>query len=645
MSIRVGLESVTDVRAMLEGLFEHAPTAFGVVSAAGKTVAVNQAFLDLFGSHPPPEYSIFEDEITKGLGIDSAIRRAFQGETVHLAPFWYDARELKHVKVAGRRVAIEMTLFALRKADGTVEHVALAYKDVTAERELFERERELAATLHSIGDGVIAADTDGRITRMNPVAERLTGWPQEEARGARLSEVFNIINETTRAPVENPAVRVLRDGVVVGLANHTLLVRRDGAEFPIADTGAPIRNAEGGTQGVVLVFRDDTERKEAEAQLLVSDRMASIGTLAAGVAHEINNPLAAVMTNIELAAGEIVEPIAKGSVKPVVEAELKDALEAAERVRLIVRDLKLFGRGDEENRGPVDVRAVLDSTLRIAWNEVKHRARLMRDYGPVPMVEANEARLGQVFLNLIVNATQAIPEGRADSNEISVRTRQDEQGKVIVAVEDTGCGIPEEAVRRIFTPFFTTKPVGVGSGLGLSICHRIITGFGGEISFETKVGVGTRFQIVLPAMPEQPIAPPPPAAPVKTKALRGRVLVVDDDEAVSGALSRLLSRDNEVTVASSGAAALSLLANAAPFDVVLCDLMMPQMTGMDFYEALLARAPEQAARIVFVTGGAFTPRAMEFLAKVQNRRLEKPISSKALRALVQELVSARHLTQ
>ena len=374
MSIRVGLESVTDVRAMLEGLFEHAPTAFGVVSAAGKTVAVNQAFLDLFGSHPPPEYSIFEDEITKGLGIDSAIRRAFQGETVHLAPFWYDARELKHVKVAGRRVAIEMTLFALRKADGTVEHVALAYKDVTAERELFERERELAATLHSIGDGVIAADTDGRITRMNPVAERLTGWPQEEARGARLSEVFNIINETTRAPVENPAVRVLRDGVVVGLANHTLLVRRDGAEFPIADTGAPIRNAEGGTQGVVLVFRDDTERKEAEAQLLVSDRMASIGTLAAGVAHEINNPLAAVMTNIELAAGEIVEPIAKGSVKPVVEAELKDALEAAERVRLIVRDLKLFGRGDEENRGPVDVRAVLDSTLRIAWNEVKHRA-------------------------------------------------------------------------------------------------------------------------------------------------------------------------------------------------------------------------------------------------------------------------------
>lgn len=520
MSIRVGLESVTDVRAMLEGLFEHAPTAFGVVSAAGKTVAVNQAFLDLFGSHPPPEYSIFEDEITKVLGIDSAIRRAFQGETVHLAPFWYDARELKHVKVAGRRVAIEMTLFALRKADGSVEHVALAYKDVTAERELFERERELAATLHSIGDGVIAADKDGRITRMNPVAERLTGWQQEEARGVRLPEVFNIINETTRAPVENPAVRVLREGVIVGLANHTLLVRRDGAEFPIADSGAPIRNAEGETQGVVLVFRDDTERKEAQAQLLVSDRIASIGTLAAGVAHEINNPLAAVMTNIELAAGEIAEPIAQGSVKPVVEAELKDALEAAERVRLIVRDLKLFGRGDEENHG-----------------------------------------------------------------------------------------------------------------------------FRGEITFDTKPGVGTRFQVALPAMPERPVAPPPPAAPAQTPALRGRVLIVDDDDAVSGALSRLLSRDNEVTVASSGAAALELLANAAPFDVVLCDLMMPQMTGMDFYEALRARAPEQAARIVFVTGGAFTPRATEFLATVQNRRVEKPISSKALRALVQELVAARHLTQ
>ena len=636
MSIRVGLESVTDVRAMLEGLFEHAPTAFGVVSAAGKTVAVNQAFLDLFGSHPPPEYNIFDDEITKALGLDSAIRKAFDGETVRLAPFWYDARQLKHVKVAGRRVAIEMTLFALRKADGSVEHVALAYKDVTAERELFERERELAATLDSIGDGVIAADKEGKVTRMNPVAERLTGWRLEDAQGKELPRVFNIINETTRGAVENPAVRVLRDGVTVGLANHTLLVRRDGTEFPIADSGAPIRDAAGETQGVVLVFRDDTERKEAEAQLLVSDRMASIGTLAAGVAHEINNPLAAVMTNLELAAGEVGEAVAAGKVRPVVEAELKDALEAAERVRLIVRDLKLFGRGDEENYGPVDVRAVLDSTLRIAWNEVKHRARLMKDYAPVRLVEANEARLGQVFLNLLVNATQAIPEGRADDNEIRVRTREDGQGQVVVVVEDTGCGIPDDAVRRIFTPFFTTKPVGVGSGLGLSICHRIISGFGGEISFETKVGVGTRFQVALPAMPERAVTPPPVVVAAPTTQLRGRVLVVDDDEAVSGALRRLLARDNEVTVANSGAAALEVLARSEPYDVVLCDLMMPQMTGMDLFDKLLTVAPEQAERFIFLSGGAFTAQAREFLERVKNPRMDKPFETHALRALVRE---------
>jgi CheY-like chemotaxis protein len=274
----------------------------------------------------------------------------------------------------------------------------------------------------------------------------------------------------------------------------------------------------------------------------------------------------------------------------------------------------------------------------MAWNEIRHRARLAREYAATPPVLANESRLGQLFLNLIMNAAQAIPEGRAEENVIRLTTGTDPAGAVVVSVADTGVGMAPEVKQRLFTPFFTTKPVGVGTGLGLAICRRIVAELGGEIAVESGAGKGSVFRVTLPASPrETPAESPAASAPVRA-ARRGRVLVVDDEPSVSTAIRRTLALDHDVSAAASGVEALALLRSGARFDVILCDLMMPQMTGMDLHRELAGLAPEMAAQMIFVTAGAFTPAARRFLDEVPNLRVDKPFEPQHLRALVNERV-------
>lgn len=356
--------------------------------------------------------------------------------------------------------------------------------------------------------------------------------------------------------------------------------------------------------------------------------LARVPPCCVSVAHEINNPLMAVLANLEMLANDLGDFIEAPSTVSTVDmlAELRDAREAAERLRHIVWDLKLFSRGDEETRGRVDVERVLESSLRMVANEIRHRARLVRDYRPIPPVFANESHLGQVFLNLLVNAAQAIPEGHADRNEIRVITSTTDDGRVRVAISDTGTGMPPEIAARIFTPFFTTKPVGVGTGLGLAICHQLVGALGGEIAVDTAAGRGTTFSVTLPPLTGD--------APAKTTTLkipivlrrRARLLIVDDDELVVSTIVRSLGKDHDVVALSDPHEAARRIHGGERYDRILCDLMMPTGTGMDLYADLLEAAPDQAERIVFITGGAFTERAREFLDDVPNPRLEKPFS-------------------
>jgi CheY-like chemotaxis protein len=362
--------------------------------------------------------------------------------------------------------------------------------------------------------------------------------------------------------------------------------------------------------------------------------MVSVGTLAAGVAHEINSPLAYVVANLSFIADGLSQPQPRPA-KELLQVA-REAQDGADRVRKIVRDLKTFSRDADERVGPVDIAQVIDASANLAWNEVRHRARLVKDLEPgLPAVLGNESRLAQVFLNLIVNAAQAIAVGAADRNEIRVSARA-LGSSIEVRVTDTGPGIPPALQRRIFDPFFTTKPTGEGTGLGLYICQNIIRGYGGRISLTSVEGEGATFIVELPAA-AQPVAADPQPAPPSPAPRRGRILVVDDEAFVVGALQRLLAV-HEVVGETEAASALERLRAGEQFDVILCDLMMPRLSGMDFHAALMQDAPAQAAKIIFMTGGAFTPAARDFLENAPNVHIQKPFDAQTLRTLVADRV-------
>jgi PAS domain S-box-containing protein len=387
-----------------------------------------------------------------------------------------------------------------------------------------------------------------------------------------------------------------------------------------------------GDPATVAIARDLTERNRLEAQLLLADRMASVGTLAAGVAHEINNPLGYVLGNLTA----LMSGLSPDVLTPDLKQALADSVHGAKRVRDIVHDLQTFSRGDASRRSaPVDVLRVMDVSIRMAHSAVRHRARLERDYRQVPAVEATESRLGQIFLNLIVNAAQAMPERPAEENEINVRVTTDGD-MVVVEVRDNGTGMTDEVRKRIFDPFYTTKPIGEGTGLGLSICHSIVTSMNGTIEVESVPGLGTTFRVRLPSA-KAPARVESIEPPVLTPEKRERILVIDDEPMIGVMLRRLLAAHCDVLPITSPREGLRRIGAHERFDAILCDLMMPRMSGVDFFAELSVLSPEMARRTGFLTGGAVTAQARRFLQEHADVTLEKPVEMGKLRALIRLL--------
>jgi signal transduction histidine kinase len=384
------------------------------------------------------------------------------------------------------------------------------------------------------------------------------------------------------------------------------------------------------------------------------DRMASLGTLAAGIAHEINNPLTYVMGNLQLlekeiprafqellAAGQKGGPAAQDRLSEL-HTRVRDALEGADRIRGIVRHVKTFSRAGDEHRALVDVQSVLESSIKVVSGEIRQRARLVQDYHPVPQVFANPGQLGQVFLNLLLNAAQAVGDQDPQKNTVRVSTGTSPAGQAIIEFADTGSGIAPGIRDRIFDPFFTTKPFGAGTGLGLSICHGIVRSLEGTITVESEMGKGSTFRVTLPS--SQDHSPPPPRSMPFPLAARARILVIDDEPRVTEAVRGLLEPDYDVTVRTSGTAAIALLAQepqGAGFDVILCDMHMPEMTGMDLYEELVRLRPAMAERTIFMTGGTFTRKSREFVTRVKNPCIDKPIDMAALRSLLAKSLAGK----
>jgi PAS domain S-box-containing protein len=362
---------------------------------------------------------------------------------------------------------------------------------ISQDQEALRRSEASFRTLIERTPDAVFVHRENRLLFANPAAIALLGHEREE-------ELRGLEMEKLLMPGEqDPLVETSQ----TGSAREVRFRHRSGQQvlgevvtFSIPFDGQP---------AVVSIARDITERKQVQEKLRSTDRMVSLGTLAAGVAHELNNPISYVLSNLRFAVDELGEQTEAGKPFSVEQAQevqqaLREALEGGERMRNIVRDLRSFSRREDERHGPVHIHAVLDSCASLARSEIRHRAQLVKEYGEIPPVLGNESRLGQLFLNLLVNAAQAIPEGDAKSHSVRIATAHAEEGWVVVSVQDTGVGIPPENLQRLFKPFFTTKPVGVGTGLGLSICHSIVTAMGGRIEVSSEVGKGTTFRVFMP---------------------------------------------------------------------------------------------------------------------------------------------------
>jgi PAS domain S-box-containing protein len=540
--------------------------------------------------------------------------------------------------------ALTLQLFLALGAGSIIAVAAVAEERRSADERRVVLERAFDHTPDPAG----VFEEDGSVVWVNEAMARELAVPRDALVGRRIWELpLGSSGEAWRERWDRVAAR--------GSALVEEVAPGPGGRLVPWEISAALVNLEG-RKLMVSVLRDLSDRRRAEE----ASRLAALGTLAAGVAHEINNPLAYVVANIAHVR-DGMGPLARAVPPEALRAEVLDPLaeaeEGARRVRDIVRQLRAFARPDEQV-GPVYPARALRAALAMAQNELRHRARVVADVADTPPVTGSENRLVQVFVNLLVNAAQAIPEGNVAENEVRAALRV-EGDEIVAEISDTGAGMTPETRARVFEPFFTTKGPGAGVGLGLAISHSILTGMGGRIDVESKAGSGSRFRVVLPAArgrtsrpPEWPatlaasVAPAVAAAPAVAPApgpasaaapvieARRRLLVVDDEPLVSRALARILEPEGEVVVADRARDALERVRAGERFDAIVCDLMMPDLSGMELHAALLALDPAVADRMVFVTGGAFTDAARTFLERVPNPRLEKPLDRAALRDAV-----------
>jgi PAS domain S-box-containing protein len=502
------------------------------------------------------------------------------------------------------------------------------------ERALAESEARFRRVIDAAPDAIILSTVDGFIYA-NPALVRMLGY-------SRMEELTSLPAQRHVHPADQAVALRLAEDLLLRGQRHTSgrfrVLRKDHGIVEL-DMRAIAVEWEGET-ALLGIARDMSERRRVQAQLIHADRLGAMGTLAAGVAHEINNPLAYLMLNIQYLMRELPRFDGDPTKLSALLERLGEAEHGARRVSSIVGDLRTFGRPEQTAGGPVSVVQAVSAAVKMTAPHFKHRARVREQYDISPVVDASAVRLEQVFVNLLVNAAQAIPEGDPDGNEATVRVRLDGE-RVVVEVSDTGVGIPAEILDRVFDPFFTTKPRGVGTGLGLPTSLGIVTSMGGEITVSSTIGVGTTFRVFLRALsmevPAEPNMPQPLSDTAFAKPLRTRLLVVDDEPLVADMLFRALSDEHDVTVTTDAKTALDYLLGDE-YDLIFCDLLMPKMSGMDLYEELRSKRPGLEERIVFMTGGAFTERAAQFLSVVPNPKMSKPFD---LTEIERVLVRAR----
>lgn len=532
------------------------------------------------------------------------------------------------VHKSGERIPVEVRSTAISINGDRAEFAfVLDLRDrKRAEQELRESEARFRRLVESAPDGVMIL-RGLQVVFANPAAGRVFGVVEaEELDGCSLG-TFLVPESADRA------ARLLQGLMAGALPEESLEFETLRGRF----LEASWINVEYEGQPAVLTFaRDTTERRAIQARLLQADRLAAVGMLAAGVAHEINNPLSYVLLNLRYLQRQLGKLALVSSEVAKLTQHVEDATHGAERVQTIVRDLRIFARADGDATGPVDLVLVLESALGIADHEIRHRAELRREYTGTVVVSGTRAKLEQVFLNLLMNAAQALETTDSRQNVITVSVSRQGQ-RAIAVVSDNGPGIPTHQTEKVFEPFFSTKPPGLGTGLGLSICKSIIETFGGRITVSSVPG-RTDFRVELAALDE--VAPisvaSVPASLESPSTARGRLLIVDDETSVASMLARTFETQYAVTTCAAAEEALQVLLHTE-FDVVLCDVMMPGMNGMALYDELGHSSPAAQDRFIFMTGGGLLPEVSEFLSRIERPKIEKPFDLAKLTELLEQV--------
>ncbi len=496
-----------------------------------------------------------------------------------------------------------------------------------------DRASRLVALFDCTSDAIIGADPDGLVVDWNAAAQRLFGYAPDEIIGRHIRM---LVPQEGRASQRNILQGLARGRVIQDL--ETVRRAKDGSLIDVSMTVSRVTADDGTVLGTCAILRDLTDRMKVRQKLRDAERLACLGAVSAGAAHEISNPLTYVLGNLELLEAELHDLPINAARRKELALAVADVRDGAERIAHVVGGLKNLGRAAHMARTPVDLHHVLEVAARLANNEIRHRARLVREFGPVPVVHGDESRLVQVFVNLLLNAAQALPAGEVENHQVTLTARTSESGQAVVEVGDTGPGVDTAVLARMFEPFVTTRPGGSGMGLGLSICRDIVAAHDGTISvYRTDHGV-TVFRVTLAgratairAIGSENV---PAFAPDPTPPTAGRVLIVDDEPHLNRLASRALGRDYDVLACDNATDALALIKGGRGFDVILCDLMMPQITGWDFYRRVAEFDSNLAARVIFVTGGVFTPEGRQFLETVKPPVLNKPFALGELRRFV-----------
>jgi PAS domain S-box-containing protein len=563
------------------------------------------------------------------------------------------------VRKDGSRFWAAVTITAVRDGAGELRGFAKLTHDRTERKraeeeqalsvaEILRQKNLLAVTLASIGDGVIVTDAQGRVTFLNGEAERLTGWTSSEAEGRPLPAVFHIINEQTRQPVENPVEKVFRLGMVAGLANHTILIAKDGRETPIDDSGAPIRQSDGTVQGVVLVFRDFTEQKDAEEALQRAKADAEEANEAksrfvANISHELRTPMNAILGMVDLALQKTTETTARDF--------LNTARESADLLLVLLNDLldcaKIESGKMELELAPFSLRRVLDQSTQVLAVRTSEKGISFSCHIPPEVPDAligDQVRLRQVILNLAGNGIKFTEKGEVTVS-VRVESQEAEEACLEFAVRDTGIGIPHSDLEHIFRPFAqadasTTRRFG-GTGLGLTICSSLVRLMRGRIWVQSQPGRGSTFYFTV-RLPLAKQLPPEPEAPrvlpAATRTLR--ILLVEDNPANQKLAAYILhARGHAVDIAGNGHAGIQH-AQQNQYDVILMDVQMPDMDGLEATAAI--RAKEDGRRrvpIIAMTAHAMKGDRERCLAAGMDGYLSKPIDGHEMIALVEGLAA------